>query len=100
MPTSKDIRNLIITLVILAAGIWIMLRIAGGFIGTIPSGFGGIGSSLESIGTILTLGIAVLIVILIILYFAKRSDEKKQQARQAGYPPQRPQPRYQPQSRP
>lgn len=79
MASSKDIRNLIITLIILAAGIWILIRIARAYIGAIPSAFSEIGNSLEGMGTLITLGIAFLVVILVIVYFAKRSDEKKKQ---------------------
>ncbi len=77
MASSKDIRNLIISLIILAVGIWFLIRIAKAYIGAVPSGFEEIANSLDSVGTLITLGIAFLVVILIIAYFAKHSDEKR-----------------------
>lgn len=98
MTSSKEIRNLIIALIIMAIGIWFLTRIARAYIGSVPLVFADIASLLDSIGMLITLGIAFIIVILIIVYFAKRSDEKKQQKAQSRYQPkpqpQYPQPRY------
>lgn len=76
MP-AKSVRNLIITLVILAAGIKLIAFIAQS---SIPAGLSvpeGLKNSIEGVSTLVILGIAVLVLILIPVYLSKRSGEKK-----------------------
>jgi len=78
MP-AKDVRNLIITLVILAIGIkfvaFFMSRTAAG--STLPSITAELPASFENLSNLVIIGIIVLVIILIPIYLGKRSEEKK-----------------------
>ncbi|MBI5347267.1 MAG: hypothetical protein HZB66_01510 [Candidatus Aenigmarchaeota archaeon] len=84
---SKDVRNVILALFVLIAGIFILMQIAAGYISGISvSGVklvsGGIVSSVQSISTLFILGFSALLVLLIPLYVYARSNEKKQAEKQ------------------
>lgn len=75
---SKDVRKLIITLVILAIGIKLITAVAGSFTsGTTLPAVRGVSSGLSSISDLTIIGITFLIIILIPVYLSKRSKEKK-----------------------
>jgi uncharacterized membrane protein len=78
---SKDNRNLIIALIILAIGIKIILMAFSNYlsknVGGIVGGFSDLTGSVESMGTLIIYGIIVLIILLIPFYLSKRSEEKK-----------------------
>jgi len=80
---AKDIRNLIISLFIAAAGIKLLLMLSSGYIKS--SGIGGIDkiiSSFEGIGNLLFYAAVAIALLLIPFYLSKKSDEKKE--KQAG----------------
>jgi len=78
MTSSKDIRNLIIALIILAAGVWIIGRISDGIIGKFGmAGFDSLILQFKSLNTTILLGLGVLIALLIILYISKKLSERK-----------------------
>jgi len=84
---AKDVRNTILTLIILAAGVWLLATIGESFIpdvqgidiGTTFTG------SLSAIATIITIFSAFFVVILFPVYLYKRSKEKKQRVPVAPY---------------
>lgn len=87
MP-AKDVRNLILGLIILAAGVFFITRIAKGFIGsqTVPGLSTELTGSLDSISTLFLMGVGVIVIILIPVYLSKRSGDKKAKM-QAPSPP-------------
>ena len=82
MTEAKDIRNWIITLVILAVGLWVLLKVGKTFIaGASQPGLPidkGILASVDSISLLLAIGVGVIILLLIPIYIVKRSQEKKE----------------------
>ena len=77
---SRDVRNLIITLIILAIGIKLITLISASSISNIP-GIESVSKVVESfkgLGDLSLYGIAFLVILLIPYYFSKRSKEKKQ----------------------
>ena len=83
---SREIRNWIITLIILAVGIWLLLTIGKTFIAGAASPQLGVDTSIiasfDSISFLLLLAIGALAVLLIPIYFAKRSQEKSNNVKQ------------------
>jgi len=74
---SRDVRNLILTLAILALGIKIITYISGRFItqaGT--AGFSGLVGAFTGLGDLMVYGLAAIALLLIPFYFSKRSSEK------------------------
>lgn len=76
---SKEISNLILSLIILAIGIKVVGIVAKGYtenpvIGISPD----LLNAVESLGNLFILGIGVLVLILLPFYFSKRSEENKQ----------------------
>ena len=78
--TAKDVRKLIITLIILVIGINILGYMANNYIPKIPNTISGtatdISPALNTLTTVISLGLGVLVLILIPVYFSKRSEEK------------------------
>ena len=75
---STDVRNLIITLIILAAGVWLLAGIGKSYIPsntgiTIGTTFTG---SLDALKTIIMIFSAFVVVLLIPIYLYKRNKEK------------------------
>jgi len=84
---SKDVRNVILTLIILAAGVWLLTTIGNSYIPdvrgiNIGTTFTG---SLNAIATIITIFSAFFVVVLFPVYLYKRSKEKKQRVPVAPY---------------
>ena len=81
MAEAKDIRNWIITLVILAGGLWVLLTVGKGFIaGVSQPGLPidkGLLASVDSISLLLAIGVGAIIILLIPIYIAKHLQEKK-----------------------
>ncbi len=76
---SKNISNVIISLVILAVGIKAIAIHAKSYIQTPAPGIPPeILGSLDSVGNLFVLGIAIIILILLPFYLSKRSEENKQ----------------------
>lgn len=82
MTEAKDISNWIITLVILAVGLWVLLTVGKAFIaGASQPGLPidkDILASVDSISLLLAIGVGVIVLLLIPIYIAKRSQEKKE----------------------
>ncbi len=78
---AGDIRNWIITLVILVAGLFILLRVGKGFIaGAASPGLPidkNLLASIDSISLLMAIGISIVILFLIPFYLSKRSQEKQ-----------------------
>ncbi|MBI4154202.1 hypothetical protein HY501_02610 [Candidatus Woesearchaeota archaeon] len=89
---AKDVRNLILALIILIIGIFLLTRIGKNFTSNLalPSSVPNIVTVIDSVSTLLTLGLGVLVIILMPFYLSKRSQEKKlrQQYRQTVQPQQ------------
>ena len=83
---SKEIRNWIITLIILASGVWLLFTIGKTFIaGAAPPQLGvdtSIIASFDSISFLFLLAIGAITILLIPIYFAKRSQEKSNSMKQ------------------
>ena len=78
MP-SKDIRNAIIALIILAIGSWSLTKLGKVFIPRdSPIDFTSFIAPIESILNLFLIGIVVLIVILIPVWIAKKRTEQKE----------------------
>ncbi len=80
--TSKDIRNLILTLVIVAVGVKLITlttkNIKDIYVGVIGgSSFAGLINALDSIGDLILYGLLIIAILLIPYYLSKRSQEKK-----------------------
>ena len=80
MSSSKDVRNWIISLIILAVGIKAVMIFMQNYLSALsivnlPEDIVG---SVNSLGTLMIYGLAGLTFLLIIYYFSKRSDEKKE----------------------
>ena len=78
---SKDMRNGIIALIILALGIKIILYITGNYIDI--SAAGDIGKSFQSMGDLFIYGAAIIAILLVPFYLSARSNEKKNAIQQA-----------------
>lgn len=80
---AKDVRNLIITLVIVAIGIKLILFISSYYVNKYGSqdiaGFGDLVNGFTGLGDLAMYGLILLAIILIPYYFSKRSQEKKVQ---------------------
>jgi hypothetical protein len=82
---AKDVRNLIITLIILAVGIKLIVLISQTYTKTAASAadltgvanFTGIVDAINSLSDLIVLGLGILIIILIPVYLSKRSNERK-----------------------
>jgi hypothetical protein len=78
MTSSKDIRNLIIALIILTTGVWLIGRLSDGIIG--KYGLGGFDSLIlqfKQLSTTILFVLIALIALLIIVYIAKKFSERK-----------------------
>ncbi len=73
--SSRDIRNGILALIILALGIKLILYITGKYVDI--SAAGEIGKSLENVGDLFIYGAVIIAIILIPFYLSSRSSEKK-----------------------
>ncbi|MBI4170759.1 MAG: hypothetical protein HY514_03625 [Candidatus Aenigmarchaeota archaeon] len=73
--SSKDIRNVIITLIILASGVKILLYITEKFVNI--NAAGELGKSFSGMGTLFMYGAIVIAIILVPFYLSARSDERK-----------------------
>jgi hypothetical protein len=75
---SKDVRNAIISLIVLAAGVKaVMIVSATQLVGFDLAGLPDFVQAVDSLGTLLILAFAALAVILIPFYVYKRRQEKK-----------------------
>lgn len=91
---AKDVRNLILSLIILMAGIKLLTVIGANYIGQARAAVPGLDPqlaySLESIGNTFVLGAGALTLLLIPVWLLQRSKEKKQrqqaQLQQVKYP--------------
>jgi len=76
--SSKDVRNAIIALIMLAIGAWLLLRVGKVFQPKdSPIDFGYIMASIEGVLNIFFIGIVVIIIILIPVWIAKKMQERK-----------------------
>ncbi len=73
--SAKDIRNVILTLIILALGIKLLLYITEKFVNI--NAAGELGKSFSDMGTLFMYGAIVIALILIPFYLSARSNEKK-----------------------
>jgi flagellar biogenesis protein FliO len=85
---AKDVRNLILAIIILIIGIFVLTRIGKGFMANIklPSTAPDIIASIEGMSTVLILGLGIIVIILIPIYLSKRSGEKKLRQSQRSQP--------------
>jgi hypothetical protein len=81
---AKDVRNLILTLVILALGIKAIAFVSQTYTATAASAAAASGldvtslvSAVSSLSNLIIIGLAVLVIILIPVWLSKRSGEKK-----------------------
>lgn len=74
--TAKNVRNLILTLIVLAIGIKLILWISGNYIGNAGE-FSSLVAGFTGLGDLAMYGLILLAIILIPYYFSKRSQEKK-----------------------
>ena len=76
---SRDVRNLIITLIILAIGIKLITLISASSISNVPGveSISNVVKSFTGLGDLSLYGIAFLVILLIPYYLSKRSQEKK-----------------------
>ena len=76
---SKDIRNLIATLVIVIIGVHLLVYISKVYIPQIGQSLPGmeIFSSIEGISNLITIVLVIIILFLLPFYFSKKSGEKK-----------------------
>jgi hypothetical protein len=80
---SKEIRTLIIGLIILIIGMFLLMQIAAGILGSYESSllgpFQGLSASVQSMGTLIVMGGVALVILLLPLYIWKRKKEKREQ---------------------
>jgi hypothetical protein len=106
--SSRSVRNLIIGIAILIAGIYVLTRMGKGFIsgvqlpGTAASSVSSAAGAIDGVSNLLMLGLGIIVIFLIPVYLAKRSGEKKikkyttpQQTDDASHRPAAQQPRQQ-----
>lgn len=74
--SARDVRNLILTLIIVAIGIKLILWISGNYIGNV-GGFSDLVAGFTGLGDLAMYGLILLAVLLIPYYLSKRSQEKK-----------------------
>jgi hypothetical protein len=82
---AKDVRNLIVTLIILVVGIKAIVLVSQTYTRTAASAadltgvanFSNLVGAAESLSNLVIIGLAVLIIILIPVWLSKRSSEKK-----------------------
>lgn len=74
---SKDISNLIISLLILGAGIKIVAILAKGYISPVAGISPELISSVDSLSNLFLIGIGIFLLILLPFYLSKRSEESK-----------------------
>lgn len=99
---AKDVRNLILSLLILMAGIRILTSISAVYMAQIQQTAQldpALAGSVETIGTLIIVAIGGIVILLIPYWLHKRSQEKKAKEQQRP-PPQRQPPRPQPQRQP
>ena len=72
---SRDARNLIITLVVIAVGIKLITYISGRYIGQ-AGAVADLVASFTGLGDLVLYGVIILAVILVPVYLSKRSQEK------------------------
>ena len=77
--SGKSVRNLIITLVILLLGVNLLTKISQGFISSqsIPDTAKALLGSVDSMMTLVNVGLIIIIIILIPVYLSKRSEQNK-----------------------
>ena len=73
---ARDVRNLILTLIILALGIKLILWISGNYIGN-AGDFSGLVTGFTGLGDLAMYGLILFAVLLFPYYLSKRSQEKK-----------------------
>lgn len=74
---AKDVRNLIITLVVVIVGVKIIVMISNRYINQANvAGFSGLIKGFTGLGDLVIYGIAIIAILLIPYYFSKRSGEK------------------------
>lgn len=69
---SKDIRNLILTLIILAVGIKLILLISAHYIAQ-AGAFSELATAFQGLGDLTIYGLAAIVLLLLPYYFSKRS---------------------------
>lgn len=75
---SKDARNLILTLIIIAIGIKIISIVTGRYVSAAGAGgFGELIAAFTGLGDLALYGLIFLAILLIPYYLSKRSQEKK-----------------------
>lgn len=74
--SAKDVRNLILTLIILAIGIKLIMWITGNYIGNAGS-FSDLVAGFTGLGDLAMYGLILLAILLMPYYLSKRSQEKK-----------------------
>jgi len=76
--SSKDVKKLIITLIILGIGINILAYIGKNFISRLPvTRSTDLTPAITNLTNLLSIGIVIIIIVLIPVYLSRRSDEKK-----------------------
>lgn len=75
---AKDIRNLIVAIVIAIIGIQLLVRLAKGYIPQSPLVPPDISASIDALSNLLTLGLVVVLLLAIPFYLSRRSEERKQ----------------------
>ncbi len=74
--SAKDVRNLMLTLIILAIGIKLIMWITGNYIGNAGS-FSDLVAGFTGLGDLAMYGLILLAILLMPYYLSKRSQEKK-----------------------
>ncbi|HLC76600.1 MAG TPA: hypothetical protein VJH04_00175 [archaeon] len=74
--TAKNVRNLILTLIILAIGVKLILWISGNYIGS-SGQFSDLVAGFAGLGDLAMYGLILLAILLIPYYLSKRSQERK-----------------------
>jgi hypothetical protein len=83
MTSSKSVRNAILTLIILAIGIYGVMYVFQNLLSQYSiSGFTDMIGSVREIGMLMIYGIGALIFILLILWISKKYDERKMPLKQ------------------
>lgn len=75
---SRDVRNLIIALIIVAVGIKLITWVSGNYISNISlANFSDLVKAFTGLGDLAMYGLIILAILLIPYYLSKRSQEKK-----------------------
>jgi uncharacterized membrane protein len=77
MMPAKDVKNLILTLIILLIGINAISMVAKGFTSRIENvDISGVANIITSFTAVISIALAIIIIILMPIYLSKRSQEK------------------------